>query len=68
MYEWLNFANVVGAWTETDPFMIKARKKLRVFWSDQNDDFEPIQNYICINIVLLQIDTDIKGANNIEKH
>ena len=77
---WLNFACVVGARTETDPFMILRLKihclfiSLNVSWtflskhaksymfSDQTrtDDFEPIQSYVCIN-VLLQIDTEIKG-------
>lgn len=50
-------------------FPIKARKKLCVFWILIGpDDFEPIQNYVCINVDLLQIDTEIKGVNNIEKH
>jgi len=50
-------------------FPIKARKKLCVFWIlIRPDDFEPIQNYVCINVDLLQIDTEIKGVNNIEKH
>ena len=77
---WLIFACVVGARTETDPFMILRLKihclfiSLNVSWtflskhaksymfSDQTrtDDFEPIQSYVCIN-VLLQIDTEIKG-------
>jgi hypothetical protein len=50
-------------------FPIKARKKLCVFWILIGpDDFEPIQNYVCINVDLLQIDTEIKRVNNIEKH
>ena len=50
-------------------FPIKARKKSCVFRIlIRPDDFEPIQNYVCINVDLLQIDTEIKGVNNIEKH
>ena len=49
-------------------FPIKARKKLCVFWILIGpDDFEPIQNYVCINVDLLQINTEIKGVNNIEE-
>ena len=48
-------------------FPIKARKQVTCFLI-RPADFEPIPNYVCINVALLQIDTEIKGANNSEKH